>query len=201
MGRALKLVDLLNIIVYHGPISVSGMMKRTGRRRSEVEKALKSLIKRRLVKKIDERTYDISDNLLSAIAQRKIREEDLMEIIGRRKPKYTKLLKLLGKLNELHHKILERTKITMLKFQRLPRRHELEMGEKPLEEAIADGLLTILTELIFNIPSTEPNEVRDIINEVGDEAKKSALEILEKFYSDVKRQYNLLKDILEKREK
>jgi len=197
----LKLVDLLNIIIYHGPISVSGMMKRTGRSRSEIERALKSLVKRKLVKKIDERTYDLSDNLLSTIAQRKIRESDLLEIIGRRRPEYTEHLKLLGKLNELHHKILEKTKMTMFKFHRLPRRHEIEIGEKPLKEAIADGLLTILTELIFNIPLTKPDDIQKIMKEVGSEARKSALEILEKFYSDVKRQYQLLKEILEKWEK
>lgn len=197
----MKLVDLLNVIIYHGPISVSGMMKRTGRSRSEIERALKSLIKRKLIKQIDERTYDISDSLLSSIAQRKIRENDLLEIIGRRKPEYNEHLKLLGKLNELHHKIKERTKISMFKFHRLPRRYEIEMGEKPLEEAIEDGLLTILAELIFNVPLTKPEDVRSIINKVGGEAKKTAIEILEKFYSDVKRQYLLLKEILEKWEK
>ncbi len=91
--------------------------------------------------------------------------------------------------------------MTMFKFHRLPRRHEIEIGEKPLKEAIEDGLLTILTELIFNIPLTKPDDIQKIIKEVGSEARKSALEILEKFYSDVKRQYQLLKEILEKWEK
>lgn len=197
----MKLVELLNIILYHGPISITGMMKKTGRSRGEIEKALNSLIRRRLIEKIDERTYDISENLLSTIVQRRIKEDDLIEIIGRRKPEYANYLKLLGKLNELYHEMIEKTKLTMFKFHRLPRRHEMEMGEKPLKEAVEDGLLSILTELIFNIPSTTPEDIKNIIEKAEEEeARRTALEILEKFYSDVKRQYKLLEEILGKRE-
>jgi len=193
----LKLVDVLNALIYSGPTTLGDLAKILETNKVKVKRAIKKLEERNLVEKVDGKSFDVPCKILSAIVQRRVRSEDLLEIIGKRKPQYTEHLKLLGNLNELHQELLGERPLPKFKFLKLPSKVELEIGEKPLEEAIADAFLSILADLVFNIPHTDVKRLAKLLSEAKGEAKEIAIEILRKFYLDVSREYQLLRRILE----
>jgi len=187
-------VQLLNIIVYKGPISMKKLVEETGKDEKKLEETLKSLKERKLVRDLGNGIFDIDTSILSIIIQRNVSERNLKEIVGRRLPQYEEYLEIIGKLNELKQRILGEKEIPKFKFIRLP----VEIEAKSVEDALEDAILNLLTELIFNIPSTDPKDIIDILKETNGRVEEDVHQMLRKFYKDVSRQKRLLEKILRK---
>ncbi|MCS7386256.1 MAG: hypothetical protein NDF55_05915 [archaeon GB-1867-005] len=193
----MKLVEILNALIYCGPTTIDELARKMQVSKVKMKDAIIKLANIGLIEKIDEKHIDASMKVLNTIVQRRVKRKDLLEIIGRRKPEFMNHLKLLGKLNELYQELIGEKAIPQFKFLKLPSERELEIGEKPLEEAIADALLSILADLVFNIPITDVDKLIEVLNEAKGEARNIAIEMLRRFYMDVSREYNLLKRVLE----
>ena len=193
----MKLADIINIIAYMGPITIDDLAKELEKNPKEIERDIMKLKKRGYIKEKGKNRYDLHENIISIIIQKNINQEDLRDIITRRYPQYEEKIKLIGRMNELKQRTIKSGETPRFQFQTIPPKEEIESSSKTIEDSIEDALLSSLTDLIFNIPSTDAKELIETFKSIKKETMKPVLEILKKFQNDLTQQLKKIQTVLE----